>query len=83
MAQSLSTGINKASGADGFPFIFDIVQLHTLQIEPPLINSSCAWSSDLEQLTALYESPYTGAITTRTATLHGYSEDASNTVRLF
>ncbi|KAF8325451.1 uncharacterized protein EI90DRAFT_3128816 [Cantharellus anzutake] len=46
-----------------------------LVIEPPLINSSCPWASNLEQLTELYRSPYTGAITTRTATMNGFDED--------
>lgn len=57
-----------------------MVLLNTIEINPPLLNSSCAWSSDLRQLTDLYESPYTGAITTRTATLHGFKEDDSHTV---
>ncbi|KAF9478713.1 FMN-linked oxidoreductase [Pholiota conissans] len=58
-----------------------MVLLNKIEINPPLINSSCAWSSDLVDLTALYESPYTGAITTRTATFNGYGEDkAINTV---
>ncbi|KAF8912901.1 hypothetical protein CPB84DRAFT_1759826, partial [Gymnopilus junonius] len=48
--------------------------------QPPLLNSSCAWSSDFQQLTELYESPYTGAITTRTTTLRGFKENDSHTV---
>jgi dihydroorotate dehydrogenase (fumarate) len=60
-----------------------MVLLNNIEINPPILNSSCAWSSDLRQLTGLYESPYTGAITTRTATLHGFAEDASHTVRGF
>ncbi|PCH33232.1 FMN-linked oxidoreductase [Wolfiporia cocos MD-104 SS10] len=51
---------------------------HTLTIDPPLLNSSCLWASDLAQLRELYSSPFTGAVTTRTATLHGYKENASN-----
>ncbi|KAF8973828.1 FMN-linked oxidoreductase [Flammula alnicola] len=54
-----------------------MVALNSIEIDPPLLNSSCAWSSDLHQLTDLYESPYTGAITTRTATLHGFKEDTA------
>ncbi|KXN87537.1 Putative dihydroorotate dehydrogenase A (fumarate) [Leucoagaricus sp. SymC.cos] len=56
-----------------------MVQINSINITPPLLNSSCAWSSDLPQIRALYESPFTGAITTRTATLNGYKEDESHT----
>ncbi|GLB36571.1 putative TRAPP complex subunit trs31 [Lyophyllum shimeji] len=57
-----------------------MVKINTLNISPPLINSSCAWASDLEQLTELYNCPYTGAVTTRTATLDGFQEGPSHTV---
>ncbi|KAI8983341.1 hypothetical protein BD414DRAFT_490631 [Trametes punicea] len=57
-----------------------MVKIHTLHIEPPVVNSSCAWASDYEQLRDLYDSTYTGAVITRTATFNGFSEDASNTV---
>ncbi|EGN92677.1 hypothetical protein SERLA73DRAFT_127269 [Serpula lacrymans var. lacrymans S7.3] len=57
-----------------------MVQLRHLDVSPPLINSSCAWASDLDQLLGLFQSPYTGAVTTRTATLHGFAEDSSHTV---
>jgi len=57
-----------------------MVRIHTIDISPPLINASCAWSSDLNQLQELYDSPYTGAVTTRTATLDGFQEDESHTV---
>ncbi|KAI0327326.1 FMN-linked oxidoreductase [Cubamyces sp. BRFM 1775] len=57
-----------------------MVKIHTLNIEPPVVNASCAWASDYEQLLELYDSPYTGAVITRTATFNGFSEDASNTV---
>ena len=59
-----------------------MVRIHTLNIEPPVVNSSCAWASDYEQLRDLYDSPYTGAVITRTATFNGFSEDASNAVRV-
>jgi hypothetical protein len=59
-----------------------MVQINSIHVSPPLLNSSCAWSSDLAQLKALYDSPYTGAITTRTATLSGYMENHTHTVRL-
>ncbi|KAI0367499.1 FMN-linked oxidoreductase [Pilatotrama ljubarskyi] len=56
-----------------------MVRVHTLHIEPPVVNASCAWASDYEQLRELYDSAYTGAVITRTATFNGFSEDANNT----
>ncbi|KAF9454946.1 FMN-linked oxidoreductase [Macrolepiota fuliginosa MF-IS2] len=56
-----------------------MVHVNSIDITPPLLNSSCAWSSDLAQLKGLYDSPHTGAITTRTATLNGYRENDSHT----
>jgi dihydroorotate dehydrogenase (fumarate) len=58
-----------------------MVALNSIDISPPLLNSSCAWSSDLCQLGDLYTSIYTGAITTRTATVDGFQEDDNHTVR--
>ncbi|KAI0719104.1 hypothetical protein C8T65DRAFT_736797 [Cerioporus squamosus] len=57
-----------------------MVRIHTLHVEPPVVNASCAWASDYEQLHELYDSPHTGAVVTRTATFNGFSEDATNTV---
>ena len=57
-----------------------MVRINSIDISPPLINSSCAWSSDLKQLQELYDSPHTGAVTTRTATNDGFEEDESHTV---
>ncbi|TFK76674.1 hypothetical protein BDN72DRAFT_3305 [Pluteus cervinus] len=57
-----------------------MVKINSIDISPPLINSSCAWSSTLEHLEELYASPYTGGVTTRTATLDGFQEDSSHTV---
>jgi hypothetical protein len=57
-----------------------MVQIHNVDINPPLINSSCAWASDIAQLEELYSSPWTGAVTTRTATFSGFSEDSSHAV---
>lgn len=48
---------------------------YRLSINPPLLNSSSPWSTDLEQLRALYASPYTGAVTTRTSLLEGFTHD--------
>jgi len=45
-----------------------------------LINSSCAWASELNQLEELYNCPWTGAVTVRTATLDGFAEDSSHAV---
>ncbi|KAJ7480108.1 hypothetical protein B0H11DRAFT_1864039 [Mycena galericulata] len=52
-----------------------MVKVGSLTISPPLVNASCAWASDLSQLQALFDSPYTGAVTTRTSTLKGFAED--------
>ena len=57
------------------------VKLNTLTLEPPVLNSSCLWASDIEQLRSLHASPHTGAVTTRTATLRGYVENDTNVVR--
>lgn len=51
-----------------------MVQVRRLYVSPALINSSCAWASSESQLLDLYECAYTGAITTRTATLNGFKE---------
>ncbi|KAJ7226067.1 hypothetical protein GGX14DRAFT_490540, partial [Mycena pura] len=56
------------------------MQVGSLTISPPLVNASCAWASDLEQLHALFDCPYTGAVITRTSTLGGFAEDESHTV---
>jgi dihydroorotate dehydrogenase (fumarate) len=57
-----------------------MVKIHRIFISPPLINSSCVWASELHELEELYKSPFTGAVTTRTATLTGFAEDSSHTV---
>ncbi|KAF5351501.1 hypothetical protein D9758_007189 [Tetrapyrgos nigripes] len=54
-----------------------MVLLNSISIAPPFLNSSCAWASDLDQLRELYQSPYTGAVTTRTSTPNGFKEDPS------
>jgi len=55
-----------------------MVKIRSIYIDPPVMNSSCLWASDLSDLRTLYDSPHTGAVTTRTATLHGFSEDGSH-----
>jgi dihydroorotate dehydrogenase (fumarate) len=57
-----------------------MVNLGRISISPPLINGSCAWASELHELEALYNCPFTGAVTTRTATLLGFTEDSVHTV---
>ncbi|KAF9652046.1 FMN-linked oxidoreductase [Thelephora ganbajun] len=57
-----------------------MVDINRIRIEPSIINTSCAWASELAQLEDLYKSPYTGAVTTRTATLGGFAEDSSHAV---
>ena len=57
-----------------------MVQINSIDISPPLINSSCAWAGDFNQLEALFNSPYTGAVTTRSSTLNGYKETEANAV---
>ena len=58
-----------------------MVRVNTLEIDPPLINASCAWACEYDQLRELYDCPYIGAVTTRTAILNGFSETERNTVR--
>lgn len=43
----------------------------------PVFNSACPWASSGEDLKALYNSPFTSAVTTRTSTLHGFPDDAT------
>jgi len=57
-----------------------MAKIHRVSVSPPLINSSCAWASELHELEDLYKSAYTGAVTTRTATLLGFAEDSTHTV---
>ncbi|KAH9836609.1 uncharacterized protein C8Q71DRAFT_50016 [Rhodofomes roseus] len=57
-----------------------MTSVNTMLIDPPMLNSSCLWASDIEQLRDLYACSHTGAVTTRTATLHGFKENESNAV---
>lgn len=57
-----------------------MVDIHRITIDPLLLNTSCVWASELHELKELYESPFTGAVTTRTATLSGFAEDSSHIV---
>jgi len=56
--------------------------IRRLVISPPLMNSSSPWASERNQLQELFDCPYTGAVTTRTATLTGFSETSEHTVAL-
>ena len=58
-----------------------MVRVNSLEIHPPLMNASCAWACEYDQLRELYDCPYIGAVTTRTAILNGFSETERNTVR--
>lgn len=51
--------------------------MKALTISPPLLNSSNPWCSDLAQLQELYDCPHTGAVTTRTSLLNGFTHDSS------
>lgn len=44
-------------------------------IEPPLINSANPWATTIEDLQALFDCPYTGAVTIRTSLLNGFEHD--------
>lgn len=49
--------------------------MKALHFNPPLLNTPCPWCSDLDQLKALYASPHTGAVTTRTSMLEAFPHD--------
>ena len=44
-------------------------------ISPPLVNSACPWATTLDDLRLLYNSPSTGAVTTRTSLISGFPHD--------
>lgn len=46
-------------------------------IDPPVLNSSNPWATTVEDLQALFDCPYTGAISTRTSLLKGFEHDDS------
>jgi dihydroorotate dehydrogenase (fumarate) len=51
--------------------------MDSLNFDPPLLNSSNPWATDIKQLRELYQCPFTGAITVRTSTLSGFAHDDS------
>jgi dihydroorotate dehydrogenase (fumarate) len=50
-------------------------QIPVLEIHPPILNSANPWATTLEDLEALFASPHTGAVTTRTSLLKGFNHD--------
>lgn len=46
-----------------------------LNINPPLLNSANPWATTYEDILALYKCASTGAVTTRTCTIHGFKHD--------
>lgn len=48
-----------------------------LGFDPPILNSATPWATTKEELQALYDCPYTGAVTTRTSLLTGFHHDDS------
>ena len=49
----------------------------SLKFEPPLLNSANPWATSKEDLQALYDCPYTGALTTRTSITDGFGHNDS------
>ena len=47
----------------------------SLKFEPPLLNSANPWATSKEDLQALYDCPYTGALTTRTSITDGFGHN--------
>ncbi|RMZ85808.1 hypothetical protein DV737_g504, partial [Chaetothyriales sp. CBS 132003] len=41
------------------------------------VNAASLWATTLEQIKELYDSPFTGAVTTRTSLLEGFTQDDS------
>src|SRR3954462_6518756 len=48
---------------------------YAITISPPLLNSSNPWATTYDDLLCLYNSPHTGAVTTRTSLWRGFSQD--------
>lgn len=48
-----------------------------IEFDPPLLNSATPWATTKQELQALYDCPYTGAVTTRTSLLTGFHHDDS------
>ena len=46
-----------------------------LNFVPPLLNSANPWATTKEDIQALYDCPFTGALTVRTSVLGGFQHD--------
>ncbi|RMZ75065.1 hypothetical protein DV738_g5665, partial [Chaetothyriales sp. CBS 135597] len=46
-------------------------------MDPAKFNAASPWATTLEQIKELYDSPFTGAVTTRTSLLEGFTHDDS------
>ena len=68
MAVCVSGGLSKIPNAS---------EHQGLAFDPPLLNSANPWASTKEDLEALYDCPYTGAITIRTALANGFDHDSA------
>ncbi|KAF7549738.1 hypothetical protein G7046_g8253 [Stylonectria norvegica] len=54
-----------------------------LEIYPPLLNSATPWATNLENLDAIFTSPSTGAVTTRTSLINGFDHQQDRHQYLF
>jgi dihydroorotate dehydrogenase (fumarate) len=45
------------------------------KINPPLLNSATPWATSIDEIRALYNCPYTGAVTIRTSLLNGFNHN--------
>lgn len=50
-------------------------------VDPPLLNSANPWATTIDDIRSLYDSPYTGGVTTRTSLLNGFTHD--NTIHQY
>ena len=46
-----------------------------ISVQPALLNSASPWATTASELTALYSSPFTGAVTTRTSLSSGFEHN--------
>ncbi|EPE30092.1 FMN-linked oxidoreductase [Glarea lozoyensis ATCC 20868] len=51
------------------------LQYIPFKISPPLLNSATPWATDTADLSTLYGSPHTGAVTIRTSLLSGFKQN--------
>ena len=48
---------------------------YAFKLDPPLLNSSNPWATTYDDLKALYDCPYTGAVTIRTSLWSEFKQD--------